>query len=127
MIFRSPQISHLWSSYFTHVSKILIFSYVSFKLTECAIGSEATVLLLYRRTAFKLRFEESINNLHSLALYSIPIAEAKPFASQQYTRSVSALKNLQNSSSRYLYCVIIVLVSRKFLSRSLEASNFAEA
>src|ERR1043165_8232822 len=100
MIFRLPQISHLCSSYFTHVSKILIFSNVSFKLTECAIGSEATVLLLYRSTAFKLRFEESVNNLHSLALYSIPIAETRSFTSQQYTRSVSALKNLQNSSSQ---------------------------
>src|ERR1043165_9621082 len=99
MIFRSPQISHLCSSYFTHVSKILIFSYVSFKLIECAIGSEATALLLHRSTAFKKRFEESMNNLHSLALCSIPTAETRPFTSQQYTRLVLALKNLQNSSS----------------------------
>src|ERR1043165_142282 len=104
-----------------------MFSYVSFKLTECAVGGDATVLQSYRTTAFKLRFEESMNNLHSLALYSIPIAETRPFTSQQYTRSVSALKNLQNSSSRCLYRVIMVPVSSKFLSRSLEASNSAEA
>src|ERR1043165_3910441 len=94
--------------------RIFIFSYVSFICTECATGSEASSFPLCSKTPFKLRFEESINSLHSVGSYFFPIWLTRPSMLLQKTSESFIEKNSRNSFSRCLYHENVVPGARNF-------------
>ena len=126
MIWLSPQICQTYSVYLILSNTIAIFPYSSLKVTACAMGTGAYLFALCNNTALRLRFEKSMNNLHSSDLYTFSFNSfMRPITSIKYTKSSSSVKYFLNGSSLFPYGEIFVPFNRIFLSFSLEAKSAA--
>ena len=81
--FRSPHTYHEYFSYCIIVSRNFMLSYDSFICAAKARRIDGFSFPLWRRMAFRLSLEESINNLHSPGLCCCPNASNKESTSLQ--------------------------------------------
>ena len=105
--------------------RIFMFSYDSLLCTEWPTGIEGRVLPLWRRTASRLKLDESIKSHQSRGMWLILSVYMRPSTSVQSTRPLSILKNWTRSSCLLWYTEILTFSFRRFHCCSLEPNSSA--
>ena len=109
-----------------HFRSCFRLSYVSFTWTEWPTGIDGNKLPLCNKTAFKLVFDESINNLHSCGSWTmLRVDIIRPSTSQHATRSPSMKKNGRRAFWRSRNTEIFTPLSKKFHCCNLDPNNYA--
>jgi len=105
--------------------RIFMFSYDSLLCTEWPTGIEGRVLPLWRRTALRLKLDESIKSRQSRGLWLILSVCIRPSISVRPIRPLSILKNWTRSSCLLRYAEILTISFRRFHFCSLEPNSSA--
>jgi hypothetical protein len=105
--------------------RIFMFSYDSLLWTELPTGTEGTVLPLWRRTALRLKLDESTKSRQSRGMWLKLSVCIRPSITVQTTGPLSTLKHWARSSCLLQYKEFLTFCFRRFHCCSLERNSSA--